>query len=40
MFELVSLVVIHVDPQEESGERFHRIEEHVHDGLPRHSHAA
>jgi cation diffusion facilitator family transporter len=36
----LSLVVIHVDPSEQSGERHHRIEGHAHDGLPAHSHAA
>jgi cation diffusion facilitator family transporter len=36
----LSLVVIHVDPEEKSGERHHRIEKHAHDGLPAHSHAA
>ena len=36
----LSLVVIHVDPEEKSGERYHRIEQHIHDGLPAHSHAA
>src|SRR5215471_9092737 len=36
----LSLVVIHVDPEEKSGERYHRIELHSHDGLPVHSHAA
>jgi cation diffusion facilitator family transporter len=36
----LSLVVIHVDPEEKSGERYHRIEQHSHDGLPAHSHAA
>jgi cation diffusion facilitator family transporter len=35
----LSLVVIHVDPEEKSGERHHRIEKHSHDGLPAHSHA-
>ena len=35
----LSLVVIHVDPEEKSGERHHRIERHSHDGLPAHSHA-
>jgi cation diffusion facilitator family transporter len=35
----LSLVVIHVDPEEKSGERHHRIEKHAHDGLPAHSHA-
>jgi cation diffusion facilitator family transporter len=35
----VSLVVIHVDPADQSGETHHRIEEHSHDGLPVHSHA-
>jgi len=36
----LSIVVIHVDPEEKSGERHHRIEQHSHDGLPAHSHAA
>lgn len=36
----LSLVVIHVDPEDKSGERHHRIEMHSHDGLPAHSHAA
>jgi cation diffusion facilitator family transporter len=36
----LSLAVIHVDPEEKSGERHHRIEKHAHDGLPEHSHAA
>ena len=36
----LSLVVIHVDPEEKSGEQHHRIEKHAHDGLPAHSHAA
>jgi cation diffusion facilitator family transporter len=35
----VSLVVIHIDPADESGEAHHKIESHVHDGLPAHSHA-
>jgi len=35
----LSLVVVHVDPLEQSGEQHHRIETHVHDGLPAHSHA-
>jgi cation diffusion facilitator family transporter len=35
----LSLVVIHVDPEEKSGERYHRIKMHSHDGLPAHSHA-
>jgi cation diffusion facilitator family transporter len=34
----LSLVVIHVDPADQSGEAHHRIAEHVHDGLPAHSH--
>jgi cation diffusion facilitator family transporter len=38
--EYLSLVVIHVDPEDKSGERHHRIEMHSHDGLPAHSHAA
>jgi cation diffusion facilitator family transporter len=32
-------VTIHIDPVEEAGERYHQIAEHVHDGLPLHSHA-
>jgi cation diffusion facilitator family transporter len=36
----LSLTVIHVDPDERSGERFHAIEAHSHDSLPAHSHAA
>jgi len=36
----LSLVVIHVDPADQAGERFHAIERHSHDGLPVHSHAA
>jgi len=35
----LSLVVIHVDPEEKSGEYHHRIEMHSHNGLPAHSHA-
>ena len=35
----LSLVVIHTDPEEKSGERYHRIEMHSHNGLPAHSHA-
>jgi cation diffusion facilitator family transporter len=36
----LQLVVVHVDPTEQSGERHHRVEKHSHDGLPAHSHAA
>jgi cation diffusion facilitator family transporter len=38
--KFLSLVVIHVDPAGKSGEAYHRIEQHAHDGLPVHSHAA
>ena len=31
-------VMVHVDPQGQGGEHFHRIPEHAHDGLPAHSH--
>ena len=31
-------VVVHVDPYGQGGERHHKIGEHVHDGLPAHSH--
>lgn len=34
----LSLVVIHVDPADRSGETYHRIAEHMHDGLAAHSH--
>jgi cation diffusion facilitator family transporter len=34
----VSGVTVHVDPATESGETFHHIGSHAHDGLPRHSH--
>jgi cation diffusion facilitator family transporter len=34
----LSLVVIHVDPADQSGEAHHRVPEHSHDGLPAHSH--
>ena len=34
----LSLVVIHVDPADQSGEAHHSIAEHAHDGLPAHSH--
>jgi cation diffusion facilitator family transporter len=36
----LSIVVVHVDPVEMSGERHHHIESHSHNGLPVHSHAA
>ncbi len=34
----LSRAVVHVDPVQESGEDHHHIAEHVHDGLPVHSH--
>ncbi len=34
----VSGVTVHVDPATESGETFHHIGSHAHDGLPPHSH--
>jgi cation diffusion facilitator family transporter len=34
----VSGVTVHVDPATESGETFHGIDSHAHDGLPMHSH--
>jgi cation diffusion facilitator family transporter len=37
--DYLSLVVIHVDPLDQSGEAHHRIEKHAHDGLPVHTHA-
>jgi cation diffusion facilitator family transporter len=36
--DYLSLVVIHVDPADQSGETHHRIHDHSHDGLPIHSH--
>jgi cation diffusion facilitator family transporter len=35
----VSLAMVHVDPDDASGESHHSIESHTHDGLPAHSHA-
>jgi cation diffusion facilitator family transporter len=37
-FDDLSLVVIHVDPANKSGEAHHRIGEHAHDDLPVHTH--
>jgi divalent metal cation (Fe/Co/Zn/Cd) transporter len=37
--DYLSLVVIHVDPADQSGEAHHSIRGHAHDGLPQHSHA-
>ena len=34
----LSNATIHIDPATASGETHHRIAEHVHDGLPAHSH--
>jgi cation diffusion facilitator family transporter len=36
--DYLSLVVIHVDPADQSGEAHHHIHAHAHDGLPVHSH--
>lgn len=36
--EHLGRVNVHVDPSGQSGELHHRISEHVHDGLPRHTH--
>jgi hypothetical protein len=30
--------VVHVDPVQESGEEYHRVDAHSHNGLPTHSH--
>ncbi len=38
--QFLSLAVIHVDPDERSGEQFHAIARHSHDILLAHSHAA
>ena len=37
--DYLSLVVILVDPADQSGEAHHRIGTHAHDGLPAHSHS-
>lgn len=37
--DYLSLVVIHVDPADHSGEQHHHIGQHAHDGLPNHAHA-
>jgi cation diffusion facilitator family transporter len=37
--DYLSLVVIHVDPADQSGESHHGISEHAHDGLAVHSHS-
>jgi len=34
----LSNVTVHVDPVQASGEDYHRMEKHVHDNLPEHSH--
>jgi hypothetical protein len=34
----LSGVIVHVDPADEAGERYHYIAAHVHDGLPVHAH--
>ncbi len=34
----LSNATIHVDPASASGEEYHRIESHAHDGIPHHSH--
>jgi divalent metal cation (Fe/Co/Zn/Cd) transporter len=36
--DYLSLVVIHVDPADQLGEAYHRIQEHTHDGFAAHSH--
>ena len=36
--DYLSLVVIHVDPIDHSGEAHHHISQHAHDGLPTHAH--
>ncbi len=34
----LSNVTIHIDPEHQSGEQHHRIVDHIHGGLPKHSH--
>ncbi len=40
VLQYLSIVIVHVDPVERSGEHLHRIDLHSHDGLPVHSHVA
>lgn len=35
----LSKVTIHIDPHDVSGEDYHKVEQHSHDGLPSHSHS-
>lgn len=37
--DFLGLAVIHIDPARQSGEEYHRIDSHSHDGLPLHSHS-
>src|SRR6476661_5473286 len=36
--DYLSLLMIHVDPADQSGEAHHQIAGHIHDGMPMHSH--
>jgi cation diffusion facilitator family transporter len=36
--KLLSGVIVHVDPTYQSGETYHRVESHTHDGIAAHSH--
>jgi cation diffusion facilitator family transporter len=36
--KFLSGVIVHVDPTQQSGEIYHRVESHSHDGIPAHSH--
>lgn len=36
--QYLDMAVVHVDPAQESGEEYHRVDAHSHDGLPTHSH--
>ena len=36
--KFLSGATVHVDPVQQSGETYHRVASHSHDGLPAHSH--
>ena len=36
--KFLSGAVVHVDPTQQSGETYHRVQSHSHDGIPAHSH--
>jgi len=36
--QFLSDAIIHIDPGNASGEKYHQIKQHQHDGVPVHSH--